>query len=140
MFTIFLQSLLQFPRALLSRYRRWLNKVSNLKIHQWFFSHWLVTWLLRLHYITGCGPVRANNTLWFSINSPGRAVPCYLRAGGLQKCWPVSSLIYSSYAKTGKCHSLPTATSTKPKLEMSEREHRARSENLPVAAVNAQGK
>jgi len=35
-FTMFLQSLLHSPLALLSRYRRWLNKVSNLKIHRWF--------------------------------------------------------------------------------------------------------
>ena len=82
-FAIFLQSLLHSPRALLSRYRRWLNKVSNLKIHRWFCSHCLVTWLLRLRYITGqFGP---ENNLWFSINSPGRAVSCYLRAGRAEK-------------------------------------------------------
>ena len=46
-------SLLHCPRVLLSRYRRWMNKVSNLKIHRWFCSHCLVTWLLRLRYITG---------------------------------------------------------------------------------------
>jgi len=58
---MFLQSLLHFPRALLSlsRYRRWFNKASNLKILQWFCSHCIVTWLLRLRHITGNGPVRA---------------------------------------------------------------------------------
>jgi len=35
-----------------------LNKVSNLKIHRWFCSHCLVTWFLRLRYITAHGPVR----------------------------------------------------------------------------------
>jgi len=55
---MFLQSLLHIPRALLSRYRRWLNKVSNLKIHRWFCSHCFVTWILRLCYIMGHGPVR----------------------------------------------------------------------------------
>jgi len=36
---MFLQSLLHSPHALLSRYRRWANKVSNLKIYRWFCSH-----------------------------------------------------------------------------------------------------
>jgi len=40
-FTMFLQSLLHPPRALLSRYKRCLNKVSNLKIYRWFCSHCL---------------------------------------------------------------------------------------------------
>jgi len=81
---MFLQSLLHSSRVLLSRYRRsrWLNKVSNLKIHRWFCSHCLVTWLLRLRYIAGHGP---ENNLWFSINSPGRVVSCYLRAGRAAK-------------------------------------------------------
>jgi len=41
---MFLPSLLCSPRALLSHYKRWLNKVSNLKIHRRFCSHchWLV--------------------------------------------------------------------------------------------------
>ena len=70
-------------RALLSRYRRWLNKVSNLKTYRWFCSHCLVTWLLRLCRITGrSGP---ENNLWFSINSPGRAVCCHHRAGRAAK-------------------------------------------------------
>jgi len=59
--------------------RGWLNKISNLKIHRWFCSHCLVTWLLRLRYITGrSGP---ENKLWFSINRPGQAVSSYLRVG-----------------------------------------------------------
>jgi len=91
---MFLQSLLHSPRALLSRYRRWMNKVSNLKIHRWFCSHCLVTWLFRLRYITGHGP---ENNLWLSINSPGRAVPCYLRAGRAAKCWPVPSLLCNAW-------------------------------------------
>jgi len=37
---------------------------------------------LRLRYITGHGP---ENNLWFSINSPGQAVSCYLRAGWAAK-------------------------------------------------------
>jgi len=40
-FIMFQQSLLHSPDVLLSRYKRWLNKVSNLKIHRWFCSHWL---------------------------------------------------------------------------------------------------
>jgi len=79
---MFLQSILHSPHALLSRYSKWLNKVSNLKIHRWFCSHCLVTWLLRLRYITGHGP---ENNLWFSINRPGRAVSCYLRVGQAAK-------------------------------------------------------
>ena len=79
---MFLQSLLHSPRRLVSRYRRWLNKVSNLKIHRWFCGHCLVTWLLKLQYITGHGP---ENNLWFSINRPGRAVSCYLLAGRVAK-------------------------------------------------------
>jgi len=59
--------------------------VSNLKIHRWFCSHCLVTWLLRFCCITGRGPVRAGNNLWFRINSPDRAVCCYLRAGPAAK-------------------------------------------------------
>jgi len=55
---MFLQSLLHSSRLLLSRHRRWLNKVSNSKIHRWFCSHCLVTWLLRLRYIAGHRPVR----------------------------------------------------------------------------------
>ena len=87
MFTMFLQSLLHSPCALLSRYRKWMNKDSNLKIHRWFnhwlCSHCLVTWILRLRYITGqYGP---ENNLWFSTNSPGRAVSYYLRAGRAAK-------------------------------------------------------
>jgi len=38
-FTMFLPSLLHFLYALLSYYRRWLNKVSNLEIHWQFCSH-----------------------------------------------------------------------------------------------------
>jgi len=60
---MFLQSLLHSPRALLSRYRRWLNNVSILKIHRWFCSHCLITWLLRLRYITGHGLVRARKII-----------------------------------------------------------------------------
>jgi len=59
-----------------------MNKVSNLKIHWLFCSHCLVTWLLRLRYITGHG---LENNLWFSMNSPGWTVPCYLRAGWAAK-------------------------------------------------------
>jgi len=38
-FTMFLPSQLHSRRELLPRYKRWSNKVSNLKIHGRFFSH-----------------------------------------------------------------------------------------------------
>ena len=82
------------PRALLSCYR-WLNKVSNLKIHRWFCSHCLVTWLLRLRYITGHG---SENNLWFSINRQGRFL--LPPSGRGCKCWPVPSLPQSRQPKT----------------------------------------
>ena len=82
---MFLQSLLHSPRALLSRYKRWLNKVSNLKIHWWFGSHCLVTSLLRLRYIMATGQSGTENDLWLSINRPFRAVCCYLWAGRAAK-------------------------------------------------------
>ena len=41
MFTMFLEDPLHSPCALLSHYK-WLNKVSNLKIHGWFCSHCLI--------------------------------------------------------------------------------------------------
>jgi len=97
---MFLQSLLHSPCALLSRYRRWLNKVSNLKIRRWFCSHCLVTWLLRLRCITGHGP---ENNLWFSINSRAGWFLVTSGRAGLQKCWPVPSLLclqkYVAYKK-----------------------------------------
>jgi len=36
MFSMFLPSLLCSRHALLSHYKRWSNKLSNLKIQQWF--------------------------------------------------------------------------------------------------------
>jgi len=74
-FIMCLQSLLHFPHALLSRYRRWMNKVSDWKIYRWFCSHCLVTWLLRLRHIIRARP----------HPPPGQVVPCYLRAGRAAK-------------------------------------------------------
>jgi len=38
-FSTFLPSLQHSCCALLSRYRWWFNKVSNMKNHRWFYSH-----------------------------------------------------------------------------------------------------
>jgi len=55
---MFLQSLLHSPRALLDiTLQETLSKVSDLKVHRWFCSHCLVTWLLRLLHIAGHGLV-----------------------------------------------------------------------------------
>jgi len=48
-----------------------MNKVSNLKIHRWFCSHCLVTWLLRLRYITGPEPVRKTFVVQHKQSGPG---------------------------------------------------------------------
>jgi len=55
-FIMFLPSLLHSRHASLSRYRRWSNKMPNLKIYRWFCSHCLQKtaplrmqlWLMRL--------------------------------------------------------------------------------------------